>query len=306
MGYLRSIALAYAATMAFGGTAIAADMLRFPVESAPDVVNNPVELGSGWYLRGDVSWAHDNGPQVAADIAQSMTQHNWAIDVGAGFKFNNWMRADFTVGLNKQRDVRLAGANVTCPYALNGLTTQGANPVQIGYSWDTVHDTCTPIQNGQLNRLDLLLNGYFDLGTWIGFTPYVGAGVGTSVLQSQASLNYYKTSDGSLYAADLTPSGTWPHIWVDNTTGTPIAPQPTVSFAKQNWSRSASHTTFNLAWALMGGVAIDVNEHAKIDVGYRYLNSGTYTSLPSPVTGAITKTKMSSQQVRLGFRYMID
>ena len=305
MGHLKSFALATAATLAFSGAALAADMLRFPVEDAPEIVSKPVELGSGWYLRGDVSWARDNGPQVSADVAQSGTQHNWVIDLGAGYKFNNWLRADVTAGLNKQRDVSLSGAKVTCPYALNGLTTQGANPVQLGYSWDSVHDTCTPGQNAQINKLDLLFNGYVDLGTWVGATPYLGAGVGTSIMQSSTSLNYYKTSDG-IYAADLTPNGTYPHIWVDNVIGLPITPQPTVGFDKQNWSRNVSHTTYNLAWALMGGVAIDVTNHAKLDVSYRYLDSGSYTSLASPVTGAVVRTKMTSQQVRVGFRYMID
>ena len=56
----------------------------------------------------------------------------------------------------------------------------------------------------------------------------------------------------------------------------------------------------------MGGVAIDVNSHTKIDIGYRYQNSGTYTSLASPVTGAVVKSTITSQQVRVGMRYTID
>ena len=34
--------------------ALGADYLKFPVEAAPDYISKPVELGSGWYLRGDL------------------------------------------------------------------------------------------------------------------------------------------------------------------------------------------------------------------------------------------------------------
>ena len=305
MGSLNRLALICAATLAMGESGIAADMLRFPVESAPESISQPVELGSGWYLRGDASWSRDRGPQIAADIPITTPQHNWVVDLGAGYKFNNWFRGDMTVSFNKMRDLNLTGSNVTCPYQLTGLSTQAATPVQLGYLWDTIHDTCSSRQNAQLTKTDLMFNGYVDLGNWFGITPYLGAGAGLSALSSKASLNYYKTSDGSLYAPDLTPTGTFPHIWID-AYGNPISPQPTVGFAKQDWSRKLQHTGYNLAWALMGGVAIDVNSHTKIDIGYRYQNSGTYTSLASPVTGAVVKSTITSQQVRVGMRYTID
>ena len=40
------------------------------------------------------------------------------------------------------------------------------------------------------------------------------------------------------------------------------------------------HTTYNLAWALMAGVAVDIGSGFKVDLGYRYTPSRT-TSAPA-------------------------
>jgi opacity protein-like surface antigen len=57
-----------------------------------------------------------------------------------------------------------------------------------------------------------------------------------------------------------------------------------------------SHYSYhNLAWALMAGVSVDVYNHTKLDIGYRYLNNGT-----------VAGTKVYYNEVRAGLRYMID
>ena len=286
-------------------TARAADMFAPPqVQAVNGRAPEAQEWGTGWYLRGSVSASRDNVPQLSADIATKLRGFGAGAEIGMGYNVNQWFRMDVTGGWRKARDLSATGANVTCPYALTGLTTQ-TTAIQIGYLWDSAKETCAPKQTAHLSQFDVLLNGYVDLGTWSGITPYIGAGVGMSSVRAQTNLNYYKTSDGSLYAADLSPTGTFPHIWVD-AFGRTINPQPTVSFAKQIWSRSLNKATSNLAWALMGGVAVNLSENAKLDIGYRYLSSGSYTSLPSPITGLTKTTKLSSQEVRLGIRYMVD
>ncbi len=286
---------------------------RFPVESAPESINNPVELGSGWYLRGDLGWSNNKGPQLAPEAAKD--RHlNWAVDVGAGFKFNDWLRSDLTIGWNKPRDYTTTGFRVTCPYMLNGLTDQTSN-LKTGYLWDSTHDTCDPVTKAQLNKIDLMWNAYLDLGSWRGFSPFVGAGAGVSVLRANTTLKYLKTSNGSEYAADLTPTDTYPHIWTDefgNTitswtdgAGVPHAGQPPIGFDKQVWTRQTNKTSFNLAWSLMGGLAYDITPQLKGELSYRYLNSGSFSSLSSPLIGTV-KSSIDSHQVRLGFRYMMD
>ena len=159
-----------------------------------------------------------------------------------------------------------------------------------------------------LSRQDLLLNGYIDLGTWGGVTPYVGAGAGFVRTQSDGTLNYYETANGKLYDADLTPTGTYPPLWVESVDGKSAAiPQPTVAFTQQNWNKKLHSISYHFAWALMGGFAIDVTDHLKLDIGYRYVNLGTFTGIESTPSGAkIVNEKQSTQEIRAGFRYMID
>ena len=305
--------IAITASLAMGaGQALAADF-RFPVESAPEYISKPVELGSGWYLRGELGFSNNKGPLLAPELPD-IRRGSWAIDLGAGYKFNNWLRSDATIGWNKQSDFTKVGELVTCPSQL--VVVPGPSPGSIlGYLWDTTHSTCSPNAASQLNKIDLLWNVYLDLGTWRGFSPFIGAGAGVSVLKASSTLKYFKTSDGSEYAADLTPSGTTTLNWV-NPAGIPITTwtdgagvvhkgQPPVAFDKQVWSRQYAKTSFNLAWALTGGVAYDITPQLKGELSYRYLNSGSFTSVSSPLVGAV-KTSIDSHQMRVGFRYMMD
>ena len=302
-----------AATLVLIAQQASAADFKFPVESAPEYISKPVELGSGWYLRGDLGWSNNKGPQLAPETP-NVRHINWAVDVGAGFKFNDWLRSDLTIGWNKPRDFTKTSNAVTCPYKLIGLTNQVTN-LKDGYLWDPVHDTCDPVTKAQLNKLDLMWNAYFDLGSWRGFSPFIGAGAGVTVLRANTTLRYLKTADGEEYAADLTRSDTYPGVWADasgnaitswtDRYGVAQSGQPTVSFAKQVWTRQNSKTSFNLAWSLMGGVAYDITPQLKGEISYRYLNSGSFTSLSSPFLGT-AKSSIDSHQVRVGFRYMMD
>jgi opacity protein-like surface antigen len=47
-----------------------------------------------------------------------------------------------------------------------------------------------------------------------------------------------------------------------------------VTFGHINWDRAVTVHKFGFAWALMAGVAYDLTTHAKLDLGYHYLNLG--------------------------------
>ena len=313
--WLRAAALAGLTALGVAPTpTMAADMFKFPVESAPEFALKQVELGSGWYLRGGLGASNNSGPVLITDAPEGR-KIDWAFDVGAGYKFNNWLRTDATLTFNKPRDVSKAGAVVTCPYRLTGLT-RGSDNVLLGYQWDPDLETCNSKFSSDLKKTDLMLNAYIDLGSWGGLTPFVGAGAGVSLLKSSAGLVYSKTSTGEPYIVDLTPTGAFPNIWVSKYTGNAITSwtdatgvvrqgQPPVSFDKQNWNRRATKTSFNLAWSLMGGVAYDITPQLKTEFSYRYMNSGSFTSSSSLLTSPV-KSTISSHQMQIGFRYQID
>jgi opacity protein-like surface antigen len=56
----------------------------------------------------------------------------------------------------------------------------------------------------------------------------------------------------------------------------------------------------------MAGFGIQLTPSATLDIGYRYLNTGTSNVLLNPSTGTFLKQTNSSQQIRVGIRYMIE
>ena len=131
---------------------------------APEIV----EFGSGWYLRGDLSYSH------SADLRASYSNvkfNDVKLDdgalygAGAGYKFTNWLRGDVTADWRSHTD-------------FSGTTTSPG--------------CCTSTEKARLSGYTVLLNAYADLGTWSGITPYIGAGVGVAgtIIDQYSSQGY--------------------------------------------------------------------------------------------------------------------
>jgi len=323
------------AVVSFSTCVHAADLLGggavAPVADSPTLAQ-PVEIGSGWYIRGDVGLTSDNLPSISLSSslaaqsvgAQSSTippagsasqvdsglfgsnqsSTSWMLDAAAGYRVNNYLRLEAEYAYWAGPSGTQNGGQVVCPYQLQGLSSQGTNPVELGYLYNA-NDTCNgSLKSRQSNNL-VLANAYIDLATIYGFTPYVGAGLGMNVSRQKGGLTYYQTSDGSVYGANLTPTGTFPNVWLDQYANT-ITPQPKIAFAQQNWNRTISSTKYNAAWALSFGVGYQLTPAATLDLSYRYLNMGTNTYVLNPETNAVVKQSNTSQQVRIGIRYMAD
>jgi opacity protein-like surface antigen len=282
MRILSKPALAAAMAAVIQTTAQAAD-LRAPYSPAPND-EYPVELGTGWYIRGDLGAASNNPLQFGTTTLRSMlpkSLNGWSAGIGAGYKFNNWFRADFTAdyrspiatqGFVAQRSCTIALAPIL---AADGATIIGSTPI------DT---TCTGLERTRLNRTHLLANAYVDLGTWSGITPYVGAGIGANILFNKQQLNWFQPNGQPYNVTFLDPfSGATFNKFMD---------------------QSTSGYSVQLAWALMAGVAIDLTPHVKLDLGYRFLSLGSYAAFDS--VGNVVKKPMRAQEVRAGIRYTID
>jgi opacity protein-like surface antigen len=229
-------ALALAATAPL--TAHAADMpADWPVENPKPQFS---ELLSGWYLRGDVGYRFNNVDAVQSFTPATSQRYpdSLGLTAGAGLKYQ-WFRADVTVDFG-------------APVRMRADTALG--PSQYSTRVDAV---------------SVLANAYIDLGTWAGFTPYVGAGVGASYLRSK---DY---SDASL------------------------PPSPLGSLV--------THTT-NFSWAWMVGVSYQIAPTWVVDVGYRHLDLGDIASTTgSGVVGDSTLWKnLSTDEVRVGVRMLLD
>jgi opacity protein-like surface antigen len=299
--------------------AVAADLfgagspLTIPASQAPTAI----EIGSNWYLRGDVGVGFNDAPSVrlatfplpslptgllATTPASASHGAQFVGDVGFGYRFNDFFRMDaiWQYWTNPSRTRSFA---VVCPYGLVGVTNP-ATGVAAGYLYDT-SNACAGTTSLNQHNNTFLATGYVDLGTYAGFTPYVGAGAGLNIGSLQGSSSFVSAATGATYAANLTNPGFFPSVWV-NSAGQPIAPQPNVPFAVQSWNRSVSSTTYRVAWSLTAGFGYQLTPSATLDVGYRYVNGGQSSLLLNPQTGLTVKQDNVSQQVLVGVRYVLQ
>lgn len=245
MTFTMRIALALAATALMPlAPAMAADYdPPIYVDQAPEY--KPVEIGSSWYLRGDVAYLPDRTfRQVdfsSPTVNFSEKDRSFYGSVGFGYHFNDYLRADLNVGLFPESRM-----NATEETVDEIATARVKNSARVA-----------------------MLNGYIDLGTYVGITPYIGAGIG--VMQSKRSL--------STNVDDLTP-------------------------ADADVSNSSSKTQYAFAYTLNAGLAYQVSKNVSVDLGYQYLSApdAEYAALDTAASAKIRKG-VDSHQIKVGLRY---
>lgn len=201
------------------GPALAADPYYPPAEPAPPQVVYEDESYGGWYIRGDldyhwtslrgINYVLYNEPGSSNSFDYGDIDGAGSLGLGVGYQINNHLRADLTGDYWFKGD-------------FNGQTT----------GWCDGIGVCSSSDKTKFSALLLMANAYVDIGTWHGFTPYVGAGIGGAHVK-----------------------------WDDlaNTIGT------TTTYHKggKNW---------RFAYALMAGASYCLTDNLKLDAGYRYVN----------------------------------
>ncbi|HLJ71867.1 MAG TPA: outer membrane beta-barrel protein [Roseiarcus sp.] len=284
MGSLKALLIAGGVALAATSVAKAADLL--PPAPPVEPVAPPMEF-SGWYLRGDVGMALNMttpkltdtpNPLVGLPADAFNSFYNPTIsgaglfDIGVGYQFNSWLRFD-----------------VTGEYR-GGSHFQALEQVGIPSTSTQFAD----FYRGSLSSYILMANGYVDLGTWYGVTPFVGAGIG------------------------------WAQNHLDGVTDTGFAYIGPGATGSPTGGFFDNGTTNNFAWALMAGLDFDVTQNLKLELGYRYLSYGTAKTGASHCfngTGAgggfsagscggsahyISTDRLASSDFRLGLRWMIS
>ena len=147
--------LVCAASVAFIATAGAADLPPLdlpPMRSSAPYVQ---EFFSAWYVRLDGGYRSSSvsgGTAFGGAITTTKIDDTPTIGGGFGAKWT-WLRGDITVDYGGQ-------TKFTADTAL------GASAIM-----------------QRMQNFTTLVNGYLDLGTWYGFTPYVGVGAGYTYLK---------------------------------------------------------------------------------------------------------------------------
>ncbi|MDP4021652.1 outer membrane beta-barrel protein [Methylobacterium sp. NEAU 140] len=297
---VRSLTLA--ASVGAPCLAAAADLLPPPPPPPPPP---PIEVGGGWYLRGDVGASiYDRTKYVSYDDCHTCGGDKRAFGnaigsggfagVGVGYQFTPFFRGDVTAEYRYSTGLR--GSNY-----YNFGTDDWGNGL-----YGTEKTT------GHFDSGVFLANAYFDLGTWYGITPFIGGGVGVALnnvsgFQTDSSFNspvygyspYYdsckcggKGHPSFVYGPSYNPDGSTQYKSATGTT----------------YYKDKSTTSF--AWALHAGLAYNVTDAFKVELAYRYLNLGKVeTGIGwSTCCGTLQSVKIKdieAHDVKIGLRYYL-
>lgn len=223
--------LIIAAGAVWPGAEIAAASDDAVLSNAPEITIDGESAQSGWYLRGDVGYAHwrsAGSPEYTGDATgrasfdESRFGRPLAGALGLGYRINDMFRTD-----------------VTAEFFASDMEGDfdAARPCSASSPAGT---TCAYDGAADVRAYGLMLNGYLDIANVAGFTPYVGAGVGvTRVVWDDFS------ADSACIGAACGAGGS-----------------DTASFSgKSDW---------RFSYALMAGVTYALTDRVKLDVGYRY------------------------------------
>ncbi len=258
--FAKATLLGTAAAALFAHGASAADIIEAPVVEAPApvVVEEAPAGSSGWYLRGDIDyhWSEADDisyitygpPPGTGAFTTTEIDGSWSIGAGIGYRLNDYLRTDLTVDY-------LTGADFT------GSTSGFCGGV-----------ACTSFDTSSYSALLVLANAYVDLGTYHGFTPYIGAGIGGAHVNWDDLIN----DDGT------------------------------------NVTTHRGNSNMRFAYALMAGTSYCVTDNVDLDVGYRYthIDGGRMfdyaDSIPTDAfggTGPGYDDGIDLHEVRAGLRY---
>lgn len=156
----QSIALAVAAGLSLAASSAgAADLIG--AQPVPRVIPAPIEVASGWYIRGDVGTGVADFRDFTLDPAdpalktvQKSIESPPIIGVGIGYQFNDFLRTDITGEYRGNQ-------------GFSFIRSDKADPFQSISAY-----------KGSLSTVLVLANAYVDIGNFWGITPFVGGGIG--------------------------------------------------------------------------------------------------------------------------------
>jgi opacity protein-like surface antigen len=259
----------------------------------------PVEVGSGWYLRGDINFDFDR-PYKHYLTPEGFSESNYAVtgSVGMGYHINDFLRTELNFGLlsvNRfaREDALLGPFTGTCGGTQTVELVDSDVPANNSTTVSAVSVPCQRSDTGQNRSLNVMANAYVDLGTYSGFTPYVGGGIG--VAHSQ-----YKYVEGSRTCVGgdiVTVDGT------QTTTTTFICDGATDTGAVAQGGTTDRKRSFDLAYSLGAGVAYQMTRNTQLDVGYQYMAVPNGLYVASEGGTNVIREGLKYHSLKVGLRY---
>lgn len=204
-------------------------------------------------------------------------------EVGFGYRFNKNFRMDFT-------------SNFHDSYAL----TDPSNQTFVGFiaGVDAGDNVVNRYNVERRDEVDVrqqstnLVNAYFDIDNGSRFTPYLGAGIGVSYVNTVR-----RTTETAVCDQASTNGGGF--VDACNTNVSPVTISTNLNQEEHDWVFSG---------ALMAGFSYDVNEYIAMDAGYRLLYNPGEIVRSAPTLNTATQVTWEDflhHQFRTGIRLKI-
>lgn len=288
-------------------------------------LEKPAELGSGWYIRGDIG-ININGHQdvsvsgnpVDPDPDTIFSINNITdkghFDVGFGYRFNSRLRVDAIAG-------RLAGTDHSTsklmfeqgteplgtpadlivapndPNPCNGwgtFTAVDGDGNQYLYIGDDFITNCIREDTVEYDVVYAMANAYVDLGSWHGFTPYVGGGLGVGRLSWREEIGAVTCVPRP---ADVREEGCQA-FGVNEQAGENELFRQTGTISQG--------VDYRLGYAFIAGFGYDITPNTTLDFAYKYMNFGAKILSTGNTSGSVLSANgYGTHQVNVGLRYSI-
>lgn len=214
-------------------------------------LSSTAEAQTGIYLEGKLgaSFLNADDMQNTTNVANPATVNIkdesatvFAIGASAGY---NWM-PQFHVPVRTDLEYMYRTA---LNYAPNPTFTNAAVPSKT---------------DGDLNSQTIMANAYWDIVTWNGLTPFIGAGLGVAINSTD--------TDGTVIATGV----------------------------KKNYDQTRTY----FAWSIGAGVSYALDANWSATLGYRYMDLGKAGFGDSnPADAEITSKDVYTHEAMLGIRY---
>ena len=215
----------------------AADLFGTAPPPLGEPASNPqVEIGSNWYIRGDLGYGEVNSPTIVPSAGlippvlydipgtwtgfdyfpvgnsstnapvfrgNNKTKDDGVFDLGLGFRVNNILRLEATYsfwkgpGLGYQQKSLCPNTAAPVSNTVNVTTNGVTAPTSVPVGYLWSPVSCTGILNAKQYNNVGLASAYFYLGNFWGVAPDVGAGAGVNANTISGSTTFTNDNDGS-------------------------------------------------------------------------------------------------------------
>lgn len=311
MTKLSGVAMALAMT---ASGAAAADL--DPIFADDANMFRPAELGSGWYLRGqlgaNINGRHDvfSSGTTADDIrTDDNFTDGYNFSIGVGRHINDFVRVEVSAGRTAGSDYRTsqqlyeAGQQPAGTDPLLVVAPNTPNPCNgrgefidlasgTNFWGDDFIENCIRTDNVEYDVLNAMVEAYVDLPKIWRLQPFVGAGIGVGRVSWTEEIG---TVDCTPVPADVRAEACQSY-----TAGL----QANVNEPFTQPGAVSEGVEYNLAYSLSGGLAYDVNDRLTMDAMYKYMNFGG-TDFEERTGSGLAENGFDVHQVNVGFRYSL-